>query len=80
MQSGVSADASGKAKGFLLMMKDGRLVQFMLFMTDVISLLAKLSLTFQDQSATVCDIKEKLDTVTVVLKKYKTRYLLFSED
>ena len=64
----------GKAKGFLRIMCDPSVVKFMLLMTDIVTLFGKLSVLFQDNKATVTDIKFKLETTCDVLEK-KTRYL-----
>jgi hypothetical protein len=73
-QKGVTSDALGKAKGFLKIMKEPATLKFMLFMTDVVSLLSKLSLMLQDTSASVADIKQKLDATISILRKYKFKY------
>jgi hypothetical protein len=55
-------------------MKEPATLKFMLFMTDVVSLLSKLSLMLQDTSASVADIKQKLDATISILRKYKFKY------
>lgn len=57
-----SSESQTKVKGCLSLMKRQVLITFMLFMTDIIILLSKLSLTLQDTTASASPIKNKLDT------------------
>ncbi|XP_071795584.1 zinc finger protein 862-like [Asterias amurensis] len=68
-----SADSLGKAKGFLKIMTNHAMIKFMLFMTDVIACLSKLSLSIQATTASVAYIKRQLDATIAVLKKYETK-------
>jgi len=74
-QPKASAEAAGKARGYLKMLLSQDVMTFAHFETDVIGLLAKLSQFMQKETCLVSDIIGKLHATVDVLTKYKTRYV-----
>ena len=72
-QNTFSSDAVVKAKGYPAIMRTPSMITFMLFMSDVVSLLRNFSLMLQENTATVASNKQKFDVTISVLKKYQVK-------
>lgn len=62
-----SADVQGRAKNFLKHLKDKRLLHFMHFLKDILTILSDLSLQFQKDSNTIPDAVLALETACLSL-------------
>ena len=67
----MSKDQQAKAKAYLKMLTSKDMVLVMHLMLDILSILKKASMPFQERNATAADIPTPLQSVCRVLKKYE---------
>ena len=68
-----SAEAVAKSRGYLKMLLSQDIMTYAHFLTDVESVLAKMSLFLQGEKWVVSDVIRRLHTTVDVLQKYRTR-------
>ena len=73
-QANASAEAVGKSRSYLKLLLNQDVMMYAHVETDVISILAKLSVFMQREKCIVSDIMMKVHTTVEVLRKYKTWY------
>ena len=67
------SDSKSKAIGFLKLMRSREIVMMALFLQDVLTVLQKVSLIFQEANAVVADISLCIKTVVSRLKSLERR-------
>ena len=77
-QKGVSNEALGTSKGYLRLLLDQDVLEFIALLTDLINLLSKLSLFLQDQACIIGEVQLRVAATCNLVNGFKTRYIFFS--
>lgn len=71
------SDSKSKAIGFLKLLRSRGVIMMALFLKDILTVLQKVSLKFQEANSVVADVSLCIKTALIRIRALEKRYLIF---